>query len=132
MKKDNKSSACATKRTSIGGQALIEGIMMRGPKLSAMAVRNPDGEIVPAAQVPWSMTEPESKSEYSGYAIQEMFNRRYQVTLRIEKLDGCCATFRVLIANDDGTYTSTDSFFTMNLECICCIRCLGDVFIENV
>ncbi|MBQ8508513.1 MAG: DUF1385 domain-containing protein [Clostridia bacterium] len=32
--------------TSIGGQALIEGIMMRGPKRSAMAVRNPEGEIV--------------------------------------------------------------------------------------
>ena len=37
--------ACARK-TSIGGQALIEGIMMRGPKVSAMAVRKPDGEIV--------------------------------------------------------------------------------------
>lgn len=35
-----------TKYTSIGGQALIEGIMMRGPKLSAMACRNPKGEIV--------------------------------------------------------------------------------------
>ncbi len=34
------------KRTSIGGQALIEGIMMRGPEYSAMAVRNPEGEIV--------------------------------------------------------------------------------------
>ena len=34
------------KKTSIGGQALIEGIMMRGPELSAMAVRNPEGEIV--------------------------------------------------------------------------------------
>ncbi len=32
--------------TSIGGQALIEGIMMRGPKMSAMAVRAPDGNIV--------------------------------------------------------------------------------------
>ncbi len=32
-------------RTSIGGQALIEGVMMRGPALSAMAVRLPDGEI---------------------------------------------------------------------------------------
>ena len=30
----------ATKKTSIGGQALIEGIMMRGPELTAMAVRN--------------------------------------------------------------------------------------------
>lgn len=34
------------KKTSIGGQALLEGIMMRGPVNSAMAVRNPDGEIV--------------------------------------------------------------------------------------
>ena len=34
------------KKTSIGGQALMEGIMMRGPKTTAMAVRNPQGEIV--------------------------------------------------------------------------------------
>ena len=34
------------KKTSIGGQALLEGIMMRGPKVTAMAVRNPQGEIV--------------------------------------------------------------------------------------
>ena len=34
------------KKTSIGGQALLEGIMMRGPKKSAMAVRRPDGEMV--------------------------------------------------------------------------------------
>lgn len=33
-------------KTSIGGQALIEGIMMRGPEKTAMAVRNPEGEIV--------------------------------------------------------------------------------------
>ena len=46
MKKDNNAQTCTTKRTSIGGQALIEGIMMRGPEISAMAVRNPDGEIV--------------------------------------------------------------------------------------
>ncbi len=31
--------------TSIGGQALIEGIMMRGPKDVAIAVRKPDNEI---------------------------------------------------------------------------------------
>ena len=34
------------KRTSIGGQALIEGIMMRGPFKQAIAVRNQEGEIV--------------------------------------------------------------------------------------
>ncbi len=33
------------KYTSIGGQALIEGIMMRGPEKTAMAVRLPDGSI---------------------------------------------------------------------------------------
>ncbi len=32
-------------KTSIGGQALIEGIMMRGPKGTAMSVRLPDGTI---------------------------------------------------------------------------------------
>ena len=37
--------SCSIK-TSIGGQALMEGIMMRGPKRSAMAVRNPEGEMV--------------------------------------------------------------------------------------
>lgn len=39
-----KNSSC--KRTSIGGQALMEGIMMRGPVTTAMAVRNTSGEIV--------------------------------------------------------------------------------------
>ncbi len=34
------------KKTSIGGQALIEGIMMRGPKYTAMAVRDPQGKMV--------------------------------------------------------------------------------------
>ena len=32
--------------TSIGGQALLEGIMMRGPSVTAMAVRDPEGNIV--------------------------------------------------------------------------------------
>lgn len=34
------------KMTSIGGQAIIEGVMMRGPHKMAMAVRKSDGEIV--------------------------------------------------------------------------------------
>ncbi len=43
--KNQQQNACAVK-TSIGGQALMEGIMMRGPKRSAMAVRNPEGKII--------------------------------------------------------------------------------------
>ena len=42
----SNNNSCPAKKTSIGGQALIEGIMMRGPKKTAMAVRNPEGEIV--------------------------------------------------------------------------------------
>ena len=42
----SKKKACNEKKCSIGGQALMEGIMMRGPKTTAMAVRNPGGEIV--------------------------------------------------------------------------------------
>ena len=51
---------------------------------------------------------------------------------RLEKLDDCCATFRVLVVNADNTYTPTNSFFTINLDCLCIIRCLDDTFIETV
>ena len=40
-----KEKVCPLRKTSIGGQALMEGIMMRGPEKSAMAVRRPNGEI---------------------------------------------------------------------------------------
>lgn len=43
--KKNEKSCESGFRTSIGGQALIEGVMMRGPKETAMAVRVPDGSI---------------------------------------------------------------------------------------
>ncbi len=51
MKKEKFETATAckianAKKTSIGGQALMEGIMMRGPQMTAMAVRNTSGEIV--------------------------------------------------------------------------------------
>lgn len=39
-------SKAKKKYTSIGGQALIEGIMMRGPLKTSMAVRSPSGEII--------------------------------------------------------------------------------------
>ena len=32
-------------KTSVGGQALIEGVMMQGPKGAAVSVRTPDGSI---------------------------------------------------------------------------------------
>ena len=46
MSKNLEQKCAFARKTSIGGQALLEGIMMVGPKKSAMAVRNPEGQIV--------------------------------------------------------------------------------------
>lgn len=55
---------------------------------------------------------------------------------RVEKIDGCCCTFRVLAENPDVTslspYVATNSFFTMNLSCVCALRCLPDTFVECI
>ena len=45
-KKKKKKCNEPVKKTSIGGQALIEGVMMVGPSRTAMAVRKGDGTIV--------------------------------------------------------------------------------------
>ena len=44
MSKENTQPCCEKFKTTIGGQALIEGIMMRGPEKDAVAVRT-NGEI---------------------------------------------------------------------------------------
>lgn len=53
---------------------------------------------------------------------------------RIEKLENNAATFRVLAPNTEDTglfpYASTNSFFTINLDCVCSIRCLNDTCVE--
>ena len=41
----SKQTNSKTLKTSIGGQAVIEGVMMRGPKLTALSVRMPDQSI---------------------------------------------------------------------------------------
>lgn len=54
--------------TNYGGQAVIEGVMMRGSKALAVAVRNPKGEIV-------IHTEPLSKRIYGGRLTRVPFLR---------------------------------------------------------
>lgn len=55
---------------------------------------------------------------------------------RLEKLDDCCATCRVLAPNPDTTsmfpYVATNSFFTINLGCCCILRCLDDTFVDTI
>ena len=49
---------------------------------------------------------------------------------RVEKVEDNVATFRVLVKNENENdccaFISTESFFTIRLGCICCIRCLPD------
>ncbi len=45
MSGKNNADKCVLRKSSVGGQALIEGVMMNGPKGAAMAVRLPDGSI---------------------------------------------------------------------------------------
>ena len=81
---------------------------------------------------PWSMptTKTDEACGTEGVTCSNVF--------RVEKIDGCCATFRVLAENPDpataGTlpYVSTNSFFTMNLNCVCCLRCLNDTFVDTI
>ena len=56
---------------------------------------------------------------------------------RVEKLEGNCATFRVLVPNNDPNccnlpWLATNSFFTMDVDCLCAVRCLNDSFVECV
>ncbi len=41
----NEKESCTPFKTTCGGQALMEGIMMRGPQKQAVVVRKPDGEL---------------------------------------------------------------------------------------
>lgn len=59
----------------------------------------------------------------------------FSSVFRVEKLEGNCCTFRVLKqvpCEKKNEFTATNSFFTMNLGCICCIRCLEDTFVKCI
>lgn len=57
---------------------------------------------------------------------------------RVEKVDGNCCTFRVLATNLDQSccnsqpFIATNSLFTMNLDCLCIVRCLNDCYVDCV
>jgi len=51
---------------------------------------------------------------------------------RVQKVS--CDTVSVLLLadNGDGTFTNTNTFATINLNCVCAIQCLGDTTISNI
>lgn len=62
---------CPVRKTSIGGQALIEGVMMRGPKRTAMTVRDPDGKLVVES---WDNEESKRAKFFKLPVIRGVFN----------------------------------------------------------
>lgn len=69
-----------------------------------------------------------------------MFNVNYYVNnvlttsnvFRVEDVDGCCAKLRLLQSSTEQptTFTATNEFVTVNLECFCILQCLDDTYIE--
>ena len=51
---------------------------------------------------------------------------------RVESVNDNSARVLLLRDNDDGTYTNTNTYATINLGCICAIRCLNDTSLVNV
>ena len=49
---------------------------------------------------------------------------------RIEAIDECCCTCRVLALNENNQYVSTSDFFTIDLGCVGAIKCLPDIFVD--
>lgn len=50
---------------------------------------------------------------------------------RVEKVVDDCVTLRVLRLVD-GNYISTNNFITVNLKCICAIKCVVDTVVSNL
>ncbi len=83
--------------------------------------------------VPWSM--PISK-DITASCANEAIGGNCSTVFRVEKIEGNCCTFRVLQENTDTTslypYIATNSFFTMDCDCLCAIRCLSDTYVDCV
>lgn len=80
---------------------------------------------------PWSM--PITKDATTNCDVAEQ-PTGCSTVFKVEKIEGNCCTFRVLQPNPDTTsvypYVSTNSVFTMDCGCLCCIRCLSDTYVE--
>ena len=51
---------------------------------------------------------------------------------RVENVSDNAVVVLLLQDNGDGTYTNTNTYATINLGCICAIRCTNDTTITNV
>ncbi len=99
-----KSSLLMSATKTVGGQAVIEGVMMRSKDKLAIAVRRPDGEIVVELR-PWFSMTPEfmKKPFLRGFPIfiETMVNGvkalNYSATQALDEDDGELTTFHLAL-----------------------------------
>lgn len=64
------------------------------------------------------------------YTINEV--EETTTIFRVQNVSNNAVTVLLICDNGNGTYTNTNTFATINLGCICAIRCIGDTTIVNV
>lgn len=83
--------SCPTKKTTIGGQALIEGVMMKGVDVTALAVRKPDNTIYteinenPTGKKPFYKTTPIIRGTFN---FIEMMSMGYKYLMKSAEIAG--------------------------------------------
>jgi len=88
--------------------------------------------------VPFSM--PTSKDLINSCSTSEeaIISPDSSSVFRVEKIEGKCATFRVLMPNPNfnsknrNPFIGTNSFFTFNIDCACAVRCLSDCYVDCI
>ena len=60
------------------------------------------------------------------YFNNELRNSSY---FRVREVDDNCCTLEIL-ESIDNTYTSTDQTIVVNINCICAVKCIEDVYIN--
>ncbi len=95
------------KYTSIGGQALIEGIMMKGPKRTVMAVRKSDGDIDIKEM---SYTSISKKYKALGYPLVRGVVNMIEALIQGYKAIGLSAEISGFADEEDGGEQSSVSY----------------------
>ena len=74
------------------------------------------------------------KCDNSLLTLTYTLNNEENTTSIFRIMNTSCNTCTVLLIqdNNDGTYTNTNTFATINLGCICAIRCIGDINLTNI
>ena len=64
-----------------------------------------------------------------GSLFTTVYNNTTSSVFRIMSITGNCCTLLILTPTN---YQSTNQFITLDLNCICAVRCIEDVYVNNI